>query len=356
MSVYWDEGRKNMEDFCRGAKIPSTGQPSPFNYLFQPDPDDLLRVSVALSFRRAKLQYVYLILRGKDLESGDFSEARRDDQFERLKEAQAYALDYQNWHEYFKALQQAGYRRSETISSKVALIYCYTLFLIGKRDFKLDAYELRTLIARWFFMAALTSRYSSSPESQMEGELARLRGLQTAAEFKNHLDQEITKSLTEDFWNIELVGSLDKALARNPALYAYYAALNLQDAKGLFSKIKIRELLEEGVYAKKSALEMHHLFPKNYLKTELSLTDRHDTNQIANYALVEWNDNIKISDDPPAVYWPKYAARFSQEELVQMCAWHALPEGWESMEYSDFLVGRRHLIAKAIRAGFQSIG
>ena len=184
MSVYWDEGRKNMEDFCRGAKIPSTGQPSPFNYLFQPDPDDLLRVSVALSFRRAKLQYVYLILRGKDLESGDFSEARRDDQFERLKEAQAYALDYQNWHEYFKALQQAGYRRSETISSKVALIYCYTLFLIGKRDFKLDAYELRTLIARWFFMAALTSRYSSSPESQMEGELARLRGLQTAAEFK----------------------------------------------------------------------------------------------------------------------------------------------------------------------------
>ncbi|MGH2372048.1 MAG: hypothetical protein ACRDIC_01010 [bacterium] len=66
MSVFWDEGRTQLEEFCGQARKPSTG-PSPFNHFIQPDPDQLLRVSVGLGFRRARLQYVYSILRGKDL-------------------------------------------------------------------------------------------------------------------------------------------------------------------------------------------------------------------------------------------------------------------------------------------------
>ena len=47
------------------------------NYFIEPDTDHLLRVSVGLGFRRALLQHVYSILRGKDLETGEFSEERR---------------------------------------------------------------------------------------------------------------------------------------------------------------------------------------------------------------------------------------------------------------------------------------
>ena len=32
--------------------------------------------------------------------------------------------------------------------------------------------------------------------------------------------------------------------------------------------------------------------------------------------------------------------------------WHALPKGWEEMEYSEFLEARRKGIAKVIRDGF----
>ncbi|MEZ4517440.1 MAG: DUF262 domain-containing protein [Chloroflexota bacterium] len=85
MSVFWDEGRKNLEDFCRDARIPSTGKPSAFNHFVKPDPDQLLRVSVGLAFKRARLQFVYSILRGKDLETGEFSEERRDQQFDTLR-------------------------------------------------------------------------------------------------------------------------------------------------------------------------------------------------------------------------------------------------------------------------------
>ena len=35
----------------------------------------------SLAFRRARLQYVYSILRGKDLETGAFSDERREEQF-----------------------------------------------------------------------------------------------------------------------------------------------------------------------------------------------------------------------------------------------------------------------------------
>ena len=31
MSVFWDEGRAELEEFCREARKPSPGRPSPFN-------------------------------------------------------------------------------------------------------------------------------------------------------------------------------------------------------------------------------------------------------------------------------------------------------------------------------------
>jgi uncharacterized protein with ParB-like and HNH nuclease domain len=74
MSVFWDEGRSQLEAFCRASRQPPAGPsaPTPFNYFLQPDPDQLLRVSVSLGFRRARLQNVYSILRGKDLETAPF--------------------------------------------------------------------------------------------------------------------------------------------------------------------------------------------------------------------------------------------------------------------------------------------
>ena len=44
MSVFWDEGRAELEAFCRNSRTPTMGQVSPFNYIFKPDPDQLLRV------------------------------------------------------------------------------------------------------------------------------------------------------------------------------------------------------------------------------------------------------------------------------------------------------------------------
>ncbi|MBI2806082.1 MAG: DUF262 domain-containing protein [Planctomycetes bacterium] len=351
MSVFWDEGRADLEAFCRATRVPSTGAASPFNHFIQPDPDHLLRVSVAFGHRRARLQHVYSLLRGKDLDTGVFSDERRDKQFAVLKEAQAKVLGLQDWHEFLKTLIRAGYRQGDHISSQINLLYCYSYYLLGRYTFGVEPYTLRNAIARWFFMTSLTSRYTGSPESVMEQDLAALRELQEGKQFLALLDKTITNTLTEDFWNIGLPNELATSSARSPSLFAYYASLNLLDARVLFSKMKVSELLDPAHHAKKSATERHHLNPKAYLARK-GITETRDTNQIANYALVEWSDNIAISDDGPEVYFPLYAARFSPDELKQMCYWHALPAGWEKMEYQNFLQERRKLIAKVIRDGF----
>ena len=95
MSVFWDEGRAELEQFCREARKPAKDKPSPFNHFIEPGPDQMLRVSVGVGFKRARLQHVYSILRGKDLATGQFSDERREAQFEVLKEAQSKALNLQ---------------------------------------------------------------------------------------------------------------------------------------------------------------------------------------------------------------------------------------------------------------------
>ena len=88
MSVHWDQGRRQLESFCRNAMDPRVIGPSPKNAFIDARPDQLLRAGVGLAFRRGRLQHVYNILRGKDLESGQVSPERRTHQFEILRRAQ----------------------------------------------------------------------------------------------------------------------------------------------------------------------------------------------------------------------------------------------------------------------------
>jgi hypothetical protein len=288
------------------------------------------------------------------LESGEFSDERRDQQFEVLKAAQAKMLDLQNWSEFQKALLRAGFKSERMITSEGGLLYAYTMFLIGKYDFNVDFFTLKNIIARWFFMTSLTSRYSGSPETTMESDLARLRAVRTSEEFVATLEQIIQQTLTADYWNISLVDHLKTTAARSPTLFAYYASLNLLEAHAFLSKMKVSELLDPALQAKKSAIERHHLFPKSYLQKG-GIGDESVANQIANFAPVEWNANIGISDDPPEKYWDDYARHFTPGELREMMDLHALPEGWEKMEYRQFLDERRRRIAHIIQRGFDKL-
>lgn len=358
LSVFWDEGRKELEDFCRRSRaVPSrTGDASPYNHFIEPDPDQLLRVSVALGFGRGRLKSVYQILRGKDPDTGAVTADLRYRQFEALKEAQVKVLDLRNWHQFLKALVGVGYRAGEMISSQNALLYAYAFYLWGRETLGVAEHQLQRTIGRWFFFTSLTGRYTSSPETVMEQDLNRLKAISSGEEFLALLDELIASELTNDYWTITLPSDLATSSARNPQLFAYVASQNRLGARVLFSGKTVSELIDPALKATKKPLERHHLFPRGWLEDN-GFEDLRDINQMANYALLEWPDNIDIGKKAPFIYFPDIEQRFADQPQVwsKMLADHALPAGWQNMSYPDFLQTRRVLMADIIRKGFESL-
>ena len=179
---------------------------------------------------------------------------------------------------------------------------------MGRTEYKIEAHKLRKVIAQWFFMASLTGRYTGSAETAMESDLARFREVKDGEEFLKILQRICDLEMTDDFWKITLPNALATSASKSPSLSAYNAALVLLDANALFSELKIADLLSPSTSGHKSAAERHHLFPKKYL-AKLGITDIRETNQIANFTYIEYNDNINISDQTIRIHALFYTTR-----------------------------------------------
>lgn len=118
MSVYWVEGRHQLEDFSRASQRPSINdEASPYNVFQTPTPDQLLRVSVGLGLKRGVLQNAYQILRGRDPDDQKVKEELRNQRFKDLQCAQEKVLSLTNWHEYINCVKKAGFRSKSMLTS-----------------------------------------------------------------------------------------------------------------------------------------------------------------------------------------------------------------------------------------------
>lgn len=354
MSVFWEEGRVELENFALKAVLPSDGQSSPFNHFIKPSPDQMLRATVGLALKRARLENVYGALRGRNGGKGLDNPEKRDAQFALMREAQAAVLNLANWHHFLDSLKLAGYRGQKMITSETTIIYCYALYLIGMRDYGIDRTAMRQLVAEFFFMASMTGRYTNSPETRFEADLGLIRDLSDGQAFLSRLREICTTTLTGDFWDINLPAQLATSSARSPTLFAYQAALIKLDAPVLFSPMKLAALVDPAIKGSKAAIEQHHLFPRGYLEDQ-GVKDFKLINQIANFAPVEWPENIKIGKQPPALYVPDLDAAMSAAERERIYKLHALPPLWWEMPYEDFLVARRLRMAQVVREAWKAL-
>ena len=114
--------------------------------------------------------------------------------------------------------------------------------------------------------------------------------------------------------------------------FAYNASLIKLDACALYSPVKIASLVDPAVKGTKVALERHHLFPRAHLE-ETGIRELKKINQIANFAPVEWPENIRIGKKQPSAYVPPLDAAISAEKRTELYFWHALPHLWWEMPY-----------------------
>ena len=113
------------------------------------------------------------------------------------------------------------------------------------------------------------------------------------------------------------------------------------------------KLFEPGTDGNRKSLEKHHLFPKAYLKS-LGYPDS-KINQMANYAYIDWKDNMDILDSAPSEYYPIVCAGRSEKEIRAMEEENALPHGWENMTYEEFLTQRRKRMSSKIKTAFEQL-
>lgn len=355
LSLYWDEGRKEIEEFSKESTFPTKGKTTSYNQITTVAAQDLIRVVMAYAFDRARLKYGYKLLRGADFDKrGAVDGELRIQRFDTLKDKLPDVLDVHSWHEFLKAIMNAGYLSGDLILSGNAIFYSYAFYLIAKHRFHASYNENMHLTSLWFFYASLVSLYTGSFESTVESHLNSIKDLSTLKEYKDFILSRVNERLTNDYFDITLVGSEGLAVSGkgNNAWNAYVAALNIMDAKILFSKsnLLVSKLFEPGTDGNRKSLEKHHLFPKAHMKAQ-GYTDA-KINQMANYAFIDWKDNMDILDDAPSVYYPIVCEGRSDEEILRMEEENALPHGWENMPYEDFLVERRKLMAAKIKQAF----
>lgn len=75
-------------------------------------------------------------------------------------------------------------------------------------------------------------------------------------------------------------------------------------------------------------------------------------NQMANYAFIDWKDNMEILDESPSIYYPEVCKGKTEQGILTMEQENALPHGWEHMQYEDFLIERRKMMAARIKEAF----
>lgn len=350
LSVYEPEMRERIEEFCAKSHVPAQG--TSYNPLIVVSPTHVIRATVGVGFKRGRLRYAYQILRGRNLQTKETSAETRIENFEKFGKALDKVLDLNNWHAYINILAQAGYISSSQVTSANALFFCYAFYLIGKYEFGMDTIPLQKLTRRWFYASALTAFYVGSFESAFERQLNDVAALGSADEFVAYFEREIAALLTDDYFRVTLPQNYDANEATGPSWQGFVAAQVVLGVKVLFSTAPLAQLLTMGSSGKKNALDKHHLFPDHYLKERGYFSNRSNR---ANFTYLDYQNNIYIQDDAPQDYVPRYRDALGEDKFKRCCREHALPEGFESMDYEEFLAQRRVLMAQLVKDGFERL-
>lgn len=352
LAVYDNDMHDRIKKFCSDSRIPAPN--TSYNQIIDVEPSHIIRVAIAYGFHRARMRYGYKLLRGDDLDSGITSAETREKNLQIFRESLDRVINLNDWHAFINLFAEAGYLGKDQIRSNYVVVYSYVFYLMGKYEFKVSPLELRKVIVRWIFMSTITSFYSSSPETTVERQMADLRNVHNGSEFVEYLDNSIKLKMNETYFSVELVNDLTSSSAISPLWFGYVASVNVLGTTMLFSNTPQSKYWIIGADGDKKAIDKHHIFPKHYLE-KIGINSDRDRNQLANFTYLDYNTNIDISDDAPALYIERFKGKFGEEIFAKHLADNAIPMGFEHMNYFEFLEERRKLMAGIIKKAYQKL-
>jgi len=318
--------------------------------IYDPTYTDMLRVAFTSEFHRGKLQDLVALVSGRNFETKQYEEAVAEESFARLKKGVLAFINKTHFDRITMILRSAGFVTSRLIGGRNAVNFAYILYLRGRTE-NMPASDLERLVRRWYAMSILRGRYAGSPETAFDFDIRQVeaRGLAAYAEaaFENELP--------DSFWTGMLPQLMDTSSGQSPYFLAYQAAQVKFGDKGFLSRdITVHDLLM-------NRSDVHHVFPKNYLKSQGLARGRY--NQIANFVLAQSEINIGIGDKAPEKYLgelaeqcaggkKKYGGITDLADMKANLRVHCLPESLldgEIPTYDDFLEERRRQMALKIK-------
>lgn len=324
--------------------------------LYIPSYNDLLRVAFTAQFNRGKLADLVSLLSGRNFESRRYEKTIAEESFHKLSTGIKAFINETNYKRFLMIIKSAGFISPKLIRSQGALNFAYILYLKLKEK-NVNAVQIEKYVKRWFVYSILTGRYSGSTESTFDLDIRQI----SEKEFGSYLTEKEEGELSEAFWLNVLPQNLENSVVNSPYFSLFLAAQVKNKDKGFLSKdILVSDLIElRG--------DIHHLFPKDYLKSKNF--KRGEYNQIANYVYMQSEINIKIGNKSPQTYFELIRSQFnsqntpisgimSEEALLENLAAHCIPTKIIEMDfnhYPEFLIERRKLMALKIRDYYFSL-
>ncbi len=315
--------------------------------IYDPEYTDLIRVAFTSRFHRGRLSDLVSLLSGRNFETRTYEEDIAKDAFARLAEGVSNFINETNFKRFLMILKSAGFIDSKLIRSRNAVNFAYVIYLILKEKGE-TAVKIESFVRRWFVYSILTGRYSGSPESSFDFDIKQIAN----RAFGDYLKEKEDGELSAAFWNAALPQSLDTSVASSPYFNVFLAAQVKSNDRGFLSQhVSVSDLVSlRG--------DIHHLFPKDYLKK--NGLDRSRYNQIANYVYMQSEINIKVANNAPKDYFEMVKSQISnghqlvsgissEQELLANLESHCIPPEIMTMsveDYPEFLARRRRLMAQ----------
>ena len=329
-----------------------------YDDIYDPDFGDMLRVSFMHQFRRGKLADLVSLLSGRDFVTKEYKDEIIVDSYQKLDQGIMNFINEYDFKQFVGAIKGAGFRSSRLLSSQMTLNFGYTLYLMLKNEPEISNEQIKRAVQKWFVMATLTGRYIGSSETALAYDIRNIneKGFNT---FFNEVEASV---LSDTFWDITLPQNLETNSVNSPAFNTFVAAqINLNCNSLLMTGTKIQELVTD-------IGDIHHIFPKAYLKKE-GIKNKRLYNQVANYVYLDTQVNKNIKDDAPAIYFGKVVDQCNGKEIVignisneeilkKNLEENCIPEDVINMtakDYENFLVTRRKLMAKLIETYYKRL-
>lgn len=324
--------------------------------LYDPSYTDMLRVAFTSQFRRGRLQDLVALLSGRNFETKQYEEAIAEKSFSALRTGVLEFVSKTHFDRITMILRSAGLVTNDLIGGQNAVNFAYILYLRGRAD-EVPAAKLEQLVRRWYAMSVLRGRYAGSPETAFDVDIRQI----DAQGLMKYAEAVIASEMPESFWTGMLPQLMDTSSSTSPYFLTYKAAQAKLGDKGFLSRdITVRDLLL-------NRNDVHHVFPKNYLKKHGLQRGRY--NQIGNFVLAQNEINISIGDKPPETYFADlreqvtggkkfYGGITKESELKCNLRENCIPDGMFDgtiKNYDAFLETRRQLMANKIKTWFESL-